>query len=55
MNIDEHPEEVTLVAYCQNQVDQETIDAIEAHLNDCGECCRRVVRIVKALMARTVN
>jgi hypothetical protein len=46
-----HPSDATLYDYCAENVSEETLASIELHLNDCGDCARRVVAIVRTEMS----
>ena len=43
-----HPSERILDEYCQGA--EEQIPVIEAHLEECGECRHKVVRLVREHM-----
>jgi hypothetical protein len=43
-----HPGEELLLAYCIGSTD--SVEIMEAHLNDCAQCCRKVVELVRELV-----
>ena len=51
--MDSHPTEETILAYCHDRLDPSGVATVEYHLRDCGECCRRIVAIVKDSIAAT--